>query len=56
MEAEEILKLENIGQALTLLRKNLSPLSRSDIRKSIKFYENDHPIKHDENLRTTWEK
>ena len=44
MTAEEILELGNIGQELTLLKKNLSPLSRGDIRKSIRFYENDHPI------------
>ena len=56
MTAEEILKLENIGLELTLLKKNLSPLTRSDIRKSIRFYENDHPIRHDMNLKDTWEK
>jgi len=56
MTAEEILELGNIGQELTLLKKNLSPLSRGDIRKSIRFYENDHPIKHDINLKDTWEK
>ena len=56
MTAEEILKLEDIGLELTLLKKNLSPLTRSDIRKSIRFYENDHPIRHDMNLKDTWEK
>ena len=56
MKAEEILALNNIGQELTLLEKNLSPLTEGDIRKSIDFYHNDHKILHDPELKTTYEK
>lgn len=56
MKAEDILKLGNMQQVLELLDKNLSPLEPDEIRKSIDFYNNDHPILHDKELNTTFEK
>jgi len=54
MKAEEILTLNDIGQELNLLKKNQSRLTLGDVRKSIRFYNNDHKILHDPELRDEW--
>lgn len=50
MKASEIMQLP-IGQQLTLLKKNCNKLREGDIKRSIKFYENDHCIKRDDDRK-----
>ena len=54
MTAEEIMTLGDVGQELTLLEKNQSPLSEAGINKAIDFYLGEHPIKRDPNLEDEW--
>ena len=54
MTAEEIMTLGDVGQELTLLEKNQSPLSEAGINKAIDFCLGEHPIKRDPNLEDEW--
>ncbi len=47
MKVSEILKLKNLGDQLSLLKKNGNKMTDADIQKSIDFYNNDHAIGHD---------
>jgi len=44
MKASEILKLQNLGDQLSLLKKNGNKMTDADIQKSVDFYNNDHII------------
>lgn len=54
MNVKEILTLNDVGQQLTLLKKNCNRLTDADIKKNIRYYWNAHPIKSDPDRADQW--